>query len=256
MSEAAYERAPGIAASRPQGCPDPVALLEAATWTRWPSFPDSAAKPELKRYHLRVEVWSTRAGVAAAPGHPAVVVAFGGTDAKYIQDWIADFRWFIPKHDDQYTQLVKSVAPDFATEFSRLRATPQWSYLKDALVYTTGHSLGGGLAQQFAYALPDVAQVPRICHVYAFDSSPVTGFYSVDGALRDHNVQALLIDRIYQRDEILAGVRAALAAVYPPSETSPAVRGVRYSLFRGNIIARHSISQLACKLRDLAISAE
>jgi hypothetical protein len=51
----------------------------------------------------------------------------------------------------------------------------------------TGHSLRGGLAQQLAYAQRSVKDLPRITMVYAFDPSPVTGFYSVDETLREKN---------------------------------------------------------------------
>jgi len=255
LSEVAYERAPGIQADRPAACPDPVSSLE-QHWKKWPGFP--ADDSLFHDYHLRVEAWSTPDGVvsddlANENSRPGIAVAFGGTDAKYIEDWVADFRWFIPFHNDQYTQIIEKVAPQFAETFSRLSARPDWAYIQKAVLYTTGHSLGGGLAQQFAYAVPRAPGVPRVRHVYAFDPSPVTGYYSVrDTALRDENVKTLRIDRIYQRDEVLAGVRTALAIVYPPKKAEPAIEGVRYSLFRGNIVRRHSISQLACRLSDLA----
>jgi hypothetical protein len=63
---------------------------------------------------------------------------------------------------------------------------------------------GRWLAQQFAYSLPPDPDVPRLTRVFAFDPSPVTGFYSVPENTRNRNSQGLAIDRIYERGEILA----------------------------------------------------
>jgi hypothetical protein len=89
--------------------------------------------------------------------------------------------------------------------------------------------------------------------VFAFDPSPVTGYYSVEKAIREHNRKTLSIDRIYERGEILAIVRSLTSVVVMPSETSPTIRGVRFSLFYpANPIAGHSMSELACRLNTAA----
>lgn len=44
---------------------------------------------------------------------------------------------------------------------------------KPLKIIATGHSLGGGLAQFMAYAIPEIDLV------YAFNSSPVTAYYDV-----------------------------------------------------------------------------
>lgn len=122
-----------------------------------------------------------------------------------------------------------------------------------ATLYSTGHSLGGGLAQQFAYALPDMQGVPRIQQVYAFDPSPVTGFFSVEKRLRDTNRKGLEIDRIYERGEILAIARSLTSLFWKPSAKAPAIRGVRYNLFYTcNPVAGHSMKMLAGKLEAAA----
>lgn len=123
-------------------------------------------------------------------------------------------------------------------------------------LYSTGHSLGGGLAQQFAYALPLDDGVPRVKAVYAFDPSPVTGYFSVPRALRNENERNLFIDRVYERGEILALARSLMNLIYEPPAHHPAIRSVRYSLFYGwNPIADHSIAQLANKI-DRAVMAQ
>jgi hypothetical protein len=98
--------------------------------------------------------------------------------------------------------------------------------------------------------------VPRVKAVYAFDPSPVTGYFSVPRALRDENKRNLLIDRVYERGEILALVRSLLNLIYEPPAHDPAIRSVRYSLFYGwNPLADHSIVQLANKI-DRAVEAQ
>ena len=53
----------------------------------------------MKASHLRVEVWTRNEA-------PAVVVAFGGTVFTSGKDWKSNLRWFLPKHKDEYSQIV------------------------------------------------------------------------------------------------------------------------------------------------------
>ncbi|MDB5827415.1 MAG: putative lipoprotein transrane [Variovorax sp.] len=77
--------------------------------------------------------------------------------------------WFLPKWlqanlIDEYSAIVQIFGLAFVSEFKRLLQSdaPEWKFLKQATIYSTGHSLGSGLAQQFAYALPNDSQVPRV----------------------------------------------------------------------------------------------
>jgi pimeloyl-ACP methyl ester carboxylesterase len=223
-------------------------------WSPWPGFPSAALLEQFDRYHLRVEVWvrHKRPGVP-----PAVAVAFGGTVFKNENDWRSNLRWFMPKRRDEYSETVQAFAPQFALEFKKQvqSGEAQWEILKGACIYSVGHSLGGGLAQQFAYALPPDPEVPRVAQVFAFDPSPVTGFYSVKPELRDRNKQALAIDRIYERGEILAILRALTSLFVPPSREAPKIRGVRYALFfPADPIKGHSMTELACRMWRAAVA--
>lgn len=250
LSEAAYGNTPpGVkqreAAALDQGdadCPNSQAALFAAGWKPWPNFPNDGLLRRIEQFHLRVEVW-TRADP------PQVAVAFGGTVFNNMNDWIANLRWFLPKHEDEYTSIVKVLGPAFVQEYRQRLLDPEWGFLKSATIYATGHSLGGGLAQQFAYSLSRDGAAPRVSQVFAFDPSPVTGFYSVPKRVRDKNRRGLRIDRIYERGEVLAILRSLTSFIYPPSTVNPSIRAVRYSLFYpANPIAGHSIKALACKL--------
>ena len=111
-------------------------------------------------------------------------------------DWRANLRWFLPGQRDEYTDVVQTFAPAFDLELKRRSQSMDAVRLSKLVLYSTGHSLGGGLAQQFAYSVP-LDCVKRVKQVYAFDPSPVTGFFSVTRKLRDENKKGLLVDRIY-----------------------------------------------------------
>ena len=226
-------------------CGDVDSMLEQEGWERWTTFPDAALEAEMGASNLRAEVWQS-------DKLAAVVVAFGGTVFTSGKDWKSNLRWFIPTHEDEYTDLVKHFAPAFVTEFAHRLAAPEGLKLRSATLYATGHSLGGGLAQQFAYAMPTTGGVKPVARVYAFDPSPVTGFYSVGKRTRDINKRGLSIDRIYERGEILAILRSFTSLIYPPSKVDPKVRGVRFSLFYSlDAVAGHSMIRLACGLRQI-----
>jgi hypothetical protein len=241
-ARAAQTNAPTTTAADPVP-PDPERALADAGWTRWDNFPDDGVLKKIEATHLRVEVWERK-------DPPAVAVTFGGTVFNNDADWHANLRWFTPGKRDEYTDVVQTFAPAFAVELSR-RVQAMDAVRSSALeLFSTGHSLGGGLAQQFAYSLPH-GSVRRVKQVYAFDPSPVTGFYSVCKQLRDENKTGLAIDRIYERGEILAIVRSLTSLIHKPSARNATIRGVRYKLFRAwNAIAAHSIEELAAKLDD------
>jgi hypothetical protein len=264
LSDAAYGRTPaGVDAKssapllRPGvvPCADPDAALLERGWEPWLGLPNATITTEIERLHLRVEVWVNRP-------RKLVAVTFGGTVLGNRNDLLANVRWFLPRaflagHPDEYSAVVQLFAPHFAQEYRRRLESSEadWAFLKTARLYSTGHSLGGGLAQQFAYSLPlDAAH--KVDKVYAFDPSPVTGFYSVDEAVREHNRRGLYIDRIYERGEVLALVRSLTSFVKQPTARDASIRGVRYSLFYpATPVGGHSISHLACELSKVVANA-
>ena len=129
-------------------------------------------------------------------------------------------------------------------------------HYKNVRIITTGHSLGGGLAQHLAYSLPAVQSsdgtlIPRVSNVYAFDPSPVTGWYSVKSDLRTLNAKGLKIDRIFEHGEILSYARLILSYFNPPSANDPAIREIRYNFVQSlNPFSSHSMRLIACALID------
>ena len=219
-------------------------LLLKAGWQRWGDFPDPSLAAELRKTHLRVEVWE-RSDPAA------VVVSFGGTLFTSSDDWLADAGWLVPGHADAYTQAVERLGPAFTRRYAARVVDSAAPPLSGAALFATGHSLGGALAQQFAYALPQSPVVPRVQAVVAFDPPPVSGYYSVDPAQRRANERNLAIDRVFERGEALAPLRSLINLIYPPPAEHPTVRSVRYQLFYTlNPLPRHSMGKLACRLYE------
>jgi hypothetical protein len=264
LSQAAYGRSVGYkkrgiiawlfdvipGKSRREVNPNGDAILRDCGWTRCSDFAPQKVLDQMKASHLRAEVWTKNAS-------RSIAVAFGGTVFTSGKDWKSNLRWFLPKHKDEYSQIVDVFGPAFVASFTLKIRDPEWAHLRNATIFSTGHSLGGGLAQQFAYSLPTNSEVPRVAQVFAFDPSPVTGFYSVKKALRNMNKATLRIDRIYERGEILSILRSLTSLFVKPSAKRPTIRGVRYSLFvPADPIRGHSILELASKIEIACDSAE
>lgn len=167
------------------------------------------------------------------------VIAFRGTDKNDIGDWIANFRWLYrltPKFD-QYAQ-VQTYIPKIVKRIQK-------NGCAHAQFMSSGHSLGGGLAQQAAYA----DSTDSIRYVYAFDPSPVTGFFDVSALVRDKSTDRLGIDRAYEAGEILALPRLIIENIFPPTLCHPRIRTVRFNLLKGFGITQHSIADLTKELK-------
>lgn len=226
-----------------ESCPPPPErpeLIDRVKWKEWDDFPSAALKKRAKEYGLHVEVWE-----AKAPS--IVVVAFRGTE-RSIKDWISNLRWFIPFRKDQYTLVAQDVGQEFVNNFTRRPLADR----KEITIIATGHSLGGGLAQHFAYSLPGRSSQIRVSRVYAFDPSPVTGWFSIDDTdQRDLNASGLEIDRVFEHGEVLAYIRLLLSYVIPPSGENPSVKEIRYNFIKTwNPFKNHSMIGLACWMKN------
>lgn len=189
-------------------CPEPHQFLRSRGWELWEelsrvgrkSTPNNDLEKQMQAAHLRAEVWSNKAEKKA-------IVAFGGTAA--MADIAANARWFLPFGEPTaYEVLTNSYVPAFIEAYKKRASEPDGDWLKRAQVISTGHSLGGGLAQRFAYSLVPTPDVPGVKEVYGFNPSPVSGKRGVKGFAKQAN--GLTIYRIYNRREILATVRSIL----------------------------------------------
>ena len=144
----------------------------------WALSPDALDRFDDPKTSLYFEVWES---ISKNPCEVAVV--FRGTHE--LKDWWTNAHWitrFIPIGWDQY-DLTRQEIGKVVDRARRRRG--------EVRMMTAGHSLGGGLAQQAAYAHTDIKQV------FAFDSSPVTGFQNVPEPARTRNQAGIVIERIF-----------------------------------------------------------
>jgi hypothetical protein len=168
------------------------------------------------------------------------VLVFRGTDDK--ADWAANARPLMSKRDrwDQYEQVC-ALTPIVVAQ---LRA----AYGPEMPIYATGHSLGGGLAQHACYSSPEVKKV------FAFNSSPLTGYYDFSPSQRPTVSNGRRIYRIYESNEILAVPRFFTGYYRNFPEASDIVL-MRYNfsapLGGSRGIHQHSMQRLADNLRHV-----
>ena len=84
-----------------------------------------------------------------ASNEKIVVVAFRGTNANEIGDWIADAK--ISKDRVQHGQIHRGFNQSTKSLLAPIRSEVEAQGGKSKLVWVTGHSLGGAMALVFAY---------------------------------------------------------------------------------------------------------
>ena len=238
-------------------CQNVVWPVTVKNWTRWWSFPDATLKKSLHEASMHVEVWENLID------NPQIVIAFEGTVFTSRDHWKANLRWllrFLPKYEDHYTIASKAIATAFHKVISespeKYIFDPNSSSLKlkdgrSVPIIATGHSLGGGLAQQFAYAFLQTTTPPagpKVNEVFAFDPSPITGWFSSENPPRDYNARGLRINRIFEHGEILAYLRIFTSNIYL-RKADPAFWIYRYNVEQSaDLVGSHSMQNLVCGL--------
>jgi pimeloyl-ACP methyl ester carboxylesterase len=176
-----------------------------------------------------------------------VAITFRGTVMSRKSDWAANAH-YLSKYvvDNHYRQLSRNIDGII----KRVAALDCYKQGDSARIVSSGHSLGGGLAQLAALANK---RGPKISKVFAFDPSPVTGADLVDKKTLADNSAGLEIDRIFQSGEILENFRN-YAQQYPPTRKpcDPLVRAVAVDVLRGGPVVRHGMAGMAAELVQLS----
>lgn len=178
-----------------------------------------------------------------------VVIAFRGTSGS--GDWVYGNLWWFSRAILSDTQLSR--ARMYTAQVIRYFDQKATAEAADHPQYfTTGHSLGGTLAQHVLYAYPD-----RIEQAIVFDSSSVTGFVDPSISRADRisacacrsqlNPEGRII-RVYQTYEILADLRIFHKLFMPPERHVQELRFPFKSSW--NPVARHSMYDFTRNLHE------
>ncbi len=239
MSALAYAEDSSCGTTDPKITDNERAKLESALLARgWQEVKDVQWLPPCEDdVGLFFRVWKLEADTRH------VVVAFRGTWG--FKDWLyGNLHWltrFLPM-EDQYSRARMAAQ----RVFDRLPEEPQ----KATHFYTTGHSLGGGLAQHVLYSYPN-----KVAQALAFDPSSVTGFVDQEPANQVSACQCSSselngeprIFRVYDAYEVLASLRIFHKTFLPPERH---IQEVRFPN-----AASHSMKDLAFYLLSNANSA-
>jgi pimeloyl-ACP methyl ester carboxylesterase len=181
------------------------------------------------------------------------VIAFRGTSGS--SDWAFGNAWPLLHHflsGNQYDVASAQVT----RIIERHRQATAAAGDPPPRFVTTGHSLGGGLAQHVLYTHP--AQIEQ---AIVFDPSSITGFSGIrDEALKQQGCacedklfpEARLM-RVYQTYEVLTGLRIFHKMVFPPERHVQEVR-FHFPASHWNAVARHEMHKLALDLQQASAS--
>lgn len=186
--------------------------------------------PCYNQHGLYFETYVHRRKPFSAPD--IAVIAFRGTENynlyQKMRDWSSNLAAFFGFDPREYM-------------FARYRAIPLIKEIKqrntNIKIYVTGHSLGGGIAQQIAYISTAVDAA------YVFDSTPVTNWSTLMSAsLIPHNYNPIVF-RVSHTNEFLQGPRAIASRL-----STTRINRSDYEFFfqKTSWINDHEMSVLTC----------
>ncbi len=162
------------------------------------------------------------------------VIAFRGTEnraSQLIPDWGSNLTAFLGFEPRQYRLSRRHLPALIDTLEERFRRDGT-----EPLIHVTGHSLGGGLAQQAGYLSRAIGEV------FTFNTSPVTNWshLRLDGAVGNAYP---IFHRIYHGGEILEKIRFVSTAV---TEARYGRHDIGLQLESRRNFGGHSMKIIAC----------
>lgn len=182
----------------PGSIPDDVGMPSGeaeGNWLRWVGTPDIRACFNASGLAYETYIHTQKDGKTV----DEAVISFRGTENYDFEevwyDWGTNFSAFFGFEPAQYA-IAQQQVPAVIAKLHKL-----YPGIK---VYATGHSLGGGLAQQTAYMSDDKEH--KVEATFTFDPSPVTNWsqLQLSGAVKTPDP---VIYRVYHAKESLAYVR-------------------------------------------------
>ncbi len=207
----------------PSYTPKPIELFEQggkSGWKRW-TMPNACY--DVHGLYYETYVYANDQGAIEE-----AVIAIRGTEGTSFWDWLANLSGMLPFVKTEYEYAKERIVPlidSLAGSYGVQR------------IYLTGHSLGGGLAQEVSYLSG------KISATYTFDPSPVTKWTGLR-LEREIKVKDPVIYRIYESNEVLEYARDVSTAFELPRTNR---KDYRLNFLRADVINAHDMSHLTCQ---------
>jgi hypothetical protein len=157
------------------------------------------------------------------------VIAIRGTEKNDLNDFKASLSGLINFAHSEYVTAEQRI-PKLVSDLKNVQRIPR--------IYLTGHSLGGGIAQEVSFLTKDVTET------FTFNTSPVTNWSRLCNSGRIVNPDPP-ISRVYQGKEALAYLRNLTSRfnseLYARSD-------YRFGFIKGDVLESHSMQHLTCQL--------
>lgn len=204
-------------------------------WSRWRGSIKAKSEPCYNKQGLFYETYVYEHDNVIQEA----VIAFRGTENNGSQFW-HDWRTNLASTFGFEPQQYKIASENIPKVIIALK-----SENPSVQIYATGHSLGGGLAQQAGYLSKDIKEV------FTFNTSPVTNWTSLTlrGAV-DNSYP--IIHRVYNGGEVLGGIRS-ITTLFTKARYGRHDIGIQVK--PKQLIAGHSMTLLSCHLSCLIESS-
>ena len=209
-------------------------------WRRWvPAAVPGAVKPCFDEAGLYYETYIHE---DAAGKLTEAVIAFRGTEnrsGQYLYDWSANLVAALGFEPTQHAFVRQQIPPLVDRLVERFKAdgtAPR--------IFATGHSLGGGLAQEAGYLRPEIKEV------FTFNTSPVTNwsYLRTQGAVKN---AFPIFYRVYHGGEFLETPRF-ISTSFTSARFGRHDIGLQFTERKS--VSGHSMSIIACNFADLIAS--